>query len=319
MSEPSVTSAAVSLLRRAGIAITSGGRLDWTLRLPDGTHQTVRVKTYSRNPSVGALEKMQAGHPQQRMLLVLDSPSPQLEDYARHDAIDVVNVRSGTIIVKNREWTRREISEEIKRTAKPAWGRWGLMRALYLSQTPRTQSELAAFVGISQPAVSLILRNLPQVEHDDRGWRATDKQQLLRTWRDTYAGPGGTSTYWYGLADVSRQAADAGQVASELQIEHLATGDTAADEYAPWRLPVRAHLYLDEIVDFSVMNLTPADPADATLVATVPDDPTLWHTARIVNSSPTIADPLIVFWDVLNSAGPDVQEAAAKVLEAIPR
>lgn len=318
MSEPSVTSAAISLLRRAGIVVTSGGLLDWTLRLPDGTHQLVQVKTYSRNPSVRALEQMRAGHPQQRMLLVLDAPSPQLEHYARQNAIDVVNVRSGTIIVKNREWTRREASEEIKRTAKPAWGRWGLMRALYISTTPRTQSELAYYVGISQAAVSLTLRDLAQVGHDERGWHATNKEQMLRAWRDTYSGPGGTSTYWYGLASVSQQAADAALVASELQVKHLVTGDTAADEYAPWRLPVTAHLYVDEIVDFSVVNLTPADPADATLVATVPDDPTIWHTAHLLSSSPTTADPLIVFWDVLNSAGPDAQDAAIKVLEAIP-
>lgn len=162
------------------------------------------------------------------------------------------------------------------------------------------------------------LRDLQDVAHDEHGWRSTDKRHLFQIWRDSYPGPGGAATYWYGVGAISQQASTANQIADELEIKHLATGDAAADEYAPWRLPARAHIYVDELVDFSVMNLTPADATEATLVATVPDDPTIWHTARISGSSPTSADPLIVYWDVLHSTGPDAEEAANKVLETIP-
>jgi hypothetical protein len=279
----------------------------------------VNVKAFSRNPSLSWLHQARISHPDRRLLLIVDATSSQLEDYARQNPVDIVNVRSGTVVIRNQEWAKPIPSDEPKRSAKPAWGRWGVMRALFISRESRTQAELADCLGISQSAVSVILRDLAYVGHDERGWHVTNKDEIFRAWRETYSGPGGTSTYWYGLSDISQQAVGAVEVADELQIKHLTTGDIAADEYAPWRLPARAHIYVDEIVDFSVMNLTPADPADATFVATVPDDPTIWHTAYSLGPAPTSADPLIVFWDVLNSVGPDAEEAAMKVLEAIPK
>jgi hypothetical protein len=318
MVEPSTVSAALTILRGAGVSVINGNLSDWTLRMPDGTHRVVQAKAFSRNPGPSFFRSAGPTNSHNHVLIITTAGSPFLVKEAHDGKIDLVEVNSGAVIINGYEWTKPKPSQEPKGSAKPAWGRWGLMRALYISLDPQSQVELARSVGISQSAVSMILRDLHDVTHNERGWQAKDKEHLLRAWRDTYPGPRGASTYWYGLSSITQQAQGATQVADELEIRHLVTGDVAADEMAPWRLPTSAHIYLDEFVDFSVMNLTPTDPAEATLVATVPDDPTIWHTAQYRRSPATSADPLIVYWDVLHSIGPDAEEAAAKVLEAIP-
>ena len=156
-------SAAISILRRAGIVVTSGTASDWILRLPDGTHHSVEVKTFRRNPSLGWLRHEQAAHPERRILLVINIASQQLEEYARQNFIDVVNLQSGAVIIDDQEWAAPALAEVPQRLAKQAWGRWGVNACAVSSQVPRTQTELAGFVGKLTAGCTLNLRELANV------------------------------------------------------------------------------------------------------------------------------------------------------------
>jgi hypothetical protein len=316
--EPSLTSSAIEVLRTSGILVTEGTINDWTIRLPDGNHHVVEVKSFHRLPTLKWMLDHSNSHPDRNILLLARKGSRQLQDEALRGSFDLVDLGSGAIVISGQMWSEAP-QAEAKRSAKPAWGRWGIMRTLYLSRVPLTQTELAEYVGVAQSAVSQTLKNLNQVRRTERGWIADDRDGLLEAWQDEYRGAAGTSTYWYGLSETRNQAEKAMDLASELQVSHLLTGDLAADQYAPWRLPAMSHIYVEEIIDFTVVGLTPAKEDGATFVATIPGDPTVWRTAHLPATVAGLADPLITYWDVAHSGGPDALEAAEKILEAIRR
>ena len=88
--------------------------------------------------------------------------------------------------------------------------------------------------------------------------RAENRSALIERWLAGYPGPGGATTYWFALQSVLQQGDDARELAAELAAEPLLSGDSAADEYAPWRLPDRAVLYMRETVDLTPAGFTPA-------------------------------------------------------------
>jgi hypothetical protein len=82
----------------------------------------------------------------------------------------------------------------------------------------RTQKEIAGWASVSQPRVSQVLKRLAEqglvrsavVPADGpgpprRAWTVLDADRLLRRWLAGYAGPGGVTTYWYGLDAPVRQ------------------------------------------------------------------------------------------------------------------
>ncbi|MGW0245264.1 hypothetical protein ACWDYH_01340 [Nocardia goodfellowii] len=198
--------------------------------------------------------------------------------------------------------------------ARAAWGRWAVQRVLAVAGKPLTQPVLADLTGISQQAVSQALRLIPHVSRGPGGWTAP--VEALEAWLSEYPGPKGTVTYWYGLDDVSGQAATARGLLEELELQSVTSGDLAADEYAPWQVPSTALLYIPELVDFTPVGLTPADRLDATMQVVVPDDPTIIQVAATMNANRRhlIADPAITLWDLVNtSTGPAADEAAGRL------
>src|SRR5699024_11716408 len=87
---------------------------------------------------------------------------------------------------------------------------------------------------------------------------------------------------------------------------------------APWKLPVRGRVYVDGPVDLADEGLVPAPLEEATLITCIPRDPTL-H--RLVDLRPgtaepedlPIADPAIVYWDLVHTTDTDSGEAAARL------
>ena len=164
----------------------------------------------------------------------------------------------------------------------------------------------------------------------DRGWVIGQRADALDGVLAEYPGPGGVSTYWYGLDPAVRQAEAAATWCAEKGVGCVLTGDVAADVYAPWRLPAVAGLYSSELLDFTAAGFTPATDAEYTLVVTVPQDPTVWRTAAAAAQPtarvdpaavdevlPVRVDPIIALHDVLASAGPDAAEAAEHLRRAI--
>lgn len=209
------------------------------------------------------------------------------------------------------------------RSGRLPWGSLTLVRRL-LEQPAATQKVLAAWAHVSQPRVSQALADLAArslVERTEAGWTVRDFDRLTRLWLDTYPGPGGISTYWYGLDPVRDQA----QAAIHLLAEQtrgrpepvaVVSGDVAADLIAPWRNPVRAVVYARTGADLSEVGLTPAGLAEATLELIVPQDPGVWPLQQDDGPMP-IADPVQVLWDVRRSPGTDSGEAATRLWKAL--
>jgi len=201
---------------------------------------------------------------------------------------------------------------------RAAWGRWAVDRSLILAKQPLPQKSIASATGVSQQAVSQALQDHPLVQRVEDGWRVDDRSALVERWLVDYPGSGGATTYWYALQPVLQQGSDALGLAKELAAEPLLSGDSAADEYAPWRLPTRAVLYVRETVDFTPVGFSPATIEDATMAATVPADPTIWPMARAFGHTPGhLVDPLIALWDLRNGSGPDASDAAQRLQTAI--
>jgi DNA-binding transcriptional ArsR family regulator len=202
------------------------------------------------------------------------------------------------------------------RPGRVPWGALTLVRRL-IERPYATQRELASLVGISQPRVSQALRVLADqqlVERSVAGWRVRDFDQLVRWWLDSYPGPGGFSTFWYGLDQPAEQARrvlgvlDRGVHPADPPFTLVFSGDVAADLIAPWRSPNRAVVYARTGDDLTEAGLTPTGEENATLELVVPQDPGVWplppkgETQSVPGSgSLPLADPLQILWDL---AGP---------------
>ncbi|WP_449060882.1 hypothetical protein [Planomonospora algeriensis] len=95
------------------------------------------------------------------------------------------------------------------------------------------------------------------------------------------------------------------------------SGDAAADVLAPWRMPTHAVVYGDRSPDLEPWGMVPAEPDQATLTLTVPDDRSVFMPAS-ENLAPMLTEhppwplaPLTqLLWDLLASEASDSAEAA---------
>lgn len=134
-----------------------------------------------------------------------------------------------------------------RRGPKP-YGTYAIMRQVLLGRAA-TQEQIAQAVGVTQSGVSRRLRELAdkglieRVGNRGTGWRAVDVRAAVDWWLETYPGPGGVTTYWYGLNRPNDQVLLAvGHLAENYRT--LVSGDVAVDVVAPWRRPIRARLYV---------------------------------------------------------------------------
>lgn len=231
------------------------------------------------------------------------------------------------------------------RSGPVPWGSLTLVRRL-LQQPAATQKVLAALVGVSQPRVSQALGALADrrlVARGGTGWVVRDFDGLVQHWLDSYPGPGGIATHWYGLEPPRSQAQAVIQLLTRQPVRDrrsvdggrvtVVSGDVAADIVAAWRSPVRAVVYARRGADLADVGLTPSGPDEATLELIVPQDPGVWPpvaapvpgvpgrrgagSARSAQPPMPIADLLQVLWDVRRAPGSDSGEAAARVWELL--
>jgi hypothetical protein len=215
------------------------------------------------------------------------------------------------------------------RTGPVPWGSFTVVRLLLLLPAA-TQRVLAEAGGLSQPRVSQVLTQLEReqlVKRRPAGWMVDDFDGLLRWWLERYPGPGGISTYWYGLeSPVAQAQAVVGHLGGRsggTDSTVVVSGDVAADQLAPWRAPGRAVVYARAGADLTAVGLTPAGAAEATTELIVPEDPGLWPkidcalpaadvTATASGAVP-LANPIQVLWDVRRAPGADSGEAAERL------
>jgi hypothetical protein len=218
------------------------------------------------------------------------------------------------------------------RAARPGripWGRLGLVRVL-LTGSAMSQHELAAATGLSQPGVSIALKDLAgrgMVGVKDRGsaarWEPTDLRGLLNEWLEAYPGPRGISTYWHGLDPLQEQTRSAVSLLEARASQQgsgkppVVSGDAAADLIAPWRRPVRATIYVAHGADLNPLGLTPAIPEEATIEVVVPEDQLVWpkevaqRLLHHLKPAPlyALADPFQIIYDVRRASGIDADLA----------
>lgn len=239
------------------------------------------------------------------------------------------------------------------RPGRVPWGTLTVLRRL-AEGTEGTQAQLAELAGVTQARVSQVLKELITTGLVSRSqgqgprYAVLDWDGVLRRWLAHYPGPGGISTYWYGLdgpveqakavvaflrqeavrppTEGLRSSRDAVPPARRQSLDPVAvvSGDVAADQVAPWRRPQRAMVYAHRGADLAGLGLTPTSERDATLVLTVPRDPGVWPARADADvwswpETPDLplADPLQILWDVRRSPGPDRDQAADRLLAAL--
>lgn len=238
--------------------------------------------------------------------------------------------------------------------AKPGRVPWGTLTVLrrLAGGAEGTQSQLAELAGVTQARVSQALKELSRAglvsswHGQPTRYAAKDWDRVVRHWLAAYPGPGGISTYWYGLDDRAEQAravvallreqpvghpvpqaardVDAAADSGPLDPAAVVSGDVAADQVAPWRRPQRAVIYAHRGADLAEVGLTPATEQDATLELIVPRDRGVWPVpaSQHVWAWPgtpelPLADPLQILWDVRRAPGPDRDQAAERLLAAL--
>lgn len=321
MEREALMSQSILLLREAGVQI-SGGSLDaLSLTLPDHTVRTVKVLAADPPPTPSKFQAALERHT--RILVATSRPTAALSDAASMNRLDLITVTPPSVVIDGIQLLKpRDDQAPAGRSAhgRTPWGRMALFRAFALADEPLTQQQLADLVGISQPAVNKHLKLLAGfVDREPSGWKAHNVADLVAWWVSHYPGPGGVSSYWYSLKSPAEQAKAAADFARELGASPLVSGDAAADVYAPWRLPDTVRMYLREAVDFTDAGFSPASKDEATMIATVPEDPTLWSTALFaaVTAKLPLADPLVTLRDVLAGGAVDSGEAAEHLRDAI--
>lgn len=314
---------ALRLLRRADVRITGGDLQALAISLPNGSGRIVSLMATAFSPTPSKIEADLARNPSSSIMYVVTSPGHAVLNAAARGDVDLISIDPPAVTIGGDSFlgseTRDKETGTRHRKGKTPWGQLAAERALIVNGDPMKQVEIAEAALISQQAVSKALKSLDDlVVRLSWGWRAKDASRLINRWLESYPGPGGATTYWYSLDSPAEQAKAAVELARDLDSSPLVSGDAAADLISPWRLPSTTRLYLRQMVDFTDAGFTLAEPQDATLIVTVPDDPTLWTTAALGKPREIpLADPLIVLWDVLRSGGSDAAEAAGRLRETI--
>jgi hypothetical protein len=198
-------------------------------------------------------------------------------------------------------------------STRAPWARFGLLRSFTLFPRAQTQAELALRLGITQAAVSQNLATLKHlVEKTKSGWKAKEFDLVAKDFLDSYPGPGGIERYWFGIEPIAEQVSKV----SAAYPEAAMSGDFAADQFAPWRMPDLAVFYSKSGLHLNQLGFIETAQERATLVEIVPTDRTVWALAQPKDGR-LLADPLLVAHDMKRSKGVDTAEAIEHLIQKL--
>lgn len=312
------------------------------VRLPRDSGEELRELPLTVRRCLGALTPsrvravLEQEGPDARLLLVADTATVGTLDLARDLGVSVIALggarragkagpRGHLVIAAGEVVPLGEAERDSEVTAAlepgpPRWGRLAVVRVLVLLGT-HTQKQVAALVGLSQPRISQIYRALARDGLvSANGRQVLDWNGLVDHWLTSYPGPGGVTTYWFGLAPVGEQAHAVvqylkrdGQGAEQV----LVSGDAAADLLTPWGRPATAVVYARAGADLRDLRLTPCPAAEATVSLTVPQDPGVWLIPPPWRpwsaAAQPLADPLQILHDLGRSRAVDADQTVERL------
>jgi len=359
-----IPSSVLELLAEAGVTVSArtaseqgDSGVELVVAAPGWSEaRHLQVKRFSRpiTPSVLARLAAQQGSKSDGLLIITPSATRELRKVAYDLGVSLIALNRerasgpdghlafspGDVVMVGRALQFVEDRSPPPRGRKP-WRTSLVLRTLILDGR-RPQREIAAIAGVSQPRVSQVLNELMSGHLLERKssltgrWRIKDWDGLVRRWLESYPGPGGVTTFWYGLVPPMQQAISAIDLLSPLNrgainrsalsgysgenalTPVLVSGDLAADLLAPWARPRCAVIYARCGADLVAAGMTPSPKENATLELVVPQDPGVWALAgRVWSSSPIVplADPLQILWDLSQSPSLDARQAAEHVLD----
>lgn len=331
----------VDMLRELDFSFAEGHTdASWLLGAPDGTVFEATLSDPCPRLNAHAVRSRGSHTGAARRLLIGESATDQVIARARAGEIDILTadplrlIREGIVYAMDDEPVQRRPEPARRRLA---WIRWAVQRYLLLAAEPARQAEIAEFLGTSQQSVSKAIRRLGGlVVAQPEGYIAADRASLLEHWVGEYPGPGGQEFGWYSVDPIVEQVSTAVEAADLLGARPVVSGDVAADQLAPWKLPGQGRIYLAEPVDLLGEGFVPAPVAEASLITCIPRDPTVarpaqrgaeTETAVRPGESPgagersrfVVADAAIVYRDMLTGADADSAEAAEHLAAALLR
>ncbi|WP_163541168.1 hypothetical protein [Occultella kanbiaonis] len=286
--------------------------------------------------------------PPTRLLLVVPSASKAFIDGARRDGVSVMirppdgrtPARSGYLIGDGGRILALESAPEpdAQPTRRPGPVPWSTFAVAFecSESGPRTQTQIAHKLGISQGGVSKAMHNISATRLTNvlttfpkgaaQGDRNVEKDQLARlhnrhsparvetllNWlAASYPRSPRATTTWLTRENPNDTARSASALLAQRGIRHAVSGQVAADKLAPWARPQRALIWAEKLTDMSEASATPVPAQDANLILAVPEDP---HLLRTIDDEqqPPILPPVRVWLDLIR----DGDDQAADALKA---
>ncbi|MDN5896628.1 MAG: type IV toxin-antitoxin system AbiEi family antitoxin [Nocardioides sp.] len=318
-----------ALLQELDIRIAEGSSVStWLLRAPDGSAFEIEPGTPAARLTAHGVRRDSVSQRRERprVLHIGVSATTGVVERATAGEIDILTAEPIQLIHAGRRYAAApELPQRRppRHRGTPAWIRWALERYLLLTAEPTRQPVIAETLRTTQQSVSRAAQALGGLVADEgAGLCAQDRARLLSHWRHEYPGPGGQEFGWYGLDPVTDLVDRAVEVARLLDVENLVSGDVAADQIAPWKLPARGRIYISGPVDLADDGFVPAPLEEANLVTCIPRDPTLWRLSHSVSTTAgttdlAVADAAIVYWDLLMSGDQDSEEAALQISQLL--
>lgn len=184
------------------------------------------------------------------------------------------------------------------------------------------QQRIAAAVGLSQPRVSQVLKELGAaglVSRGRSGWSVSRPEAAFDTLIPGIATPDLTVD-WYGLDAPRQQIARICDQARAEQAQVRLCGDWAADLLAPWRRPGLIVLHVDRTLDLDNAGFVPASPESRSVALHIGPIRPDWRVdedltaAMIVSAAPCPIAPVTeVAREILATGGSDADQAVAEL------
>lgn len=295
----------------AGVEVIAGDAHSITYRA-DGRAVTVDLIVTERVQSAATILGRVRRHPGRRVLIVCETATDEVRSALLADpTVDLSIGSTGELVLSGKSY-RRPAARPSRLGSERSWRRRAAERVCVLTRQHLRQGDIAAAVGVSQQAVSKMAEREPL---PDTPMTESARRELLTELSSVSADDGLVETYWYGLDPVVEQVRSTVRLGDELTVRILAGGEVAADAMRPWRVPTRALVYAEELVDLTDLGLVSSTADEATLTVRVPADPTVWTTAawwqrvgEAERSPIPSVDPVVVLED-LRAAG-DLDDGA---------